>query len=92
MPSKPVSGLSIPRLYAAASLKRRILPELLYSRGWYSAALCRGLIEAFSPMTTCSMRVRYSAALCRGLIEAAQLLDGSVDALLVFRGSMPRPH
>ena len=62
--------MGIPRLYAAASLKRRLGAEQLSLPDQYSAALCRGLIEApFShrPTGRCG---RYSAALCRGLIEA----------------------
>ena len=59
----------------------------------FSAALCRGLIEApwRSAMLEALTSV-FSAALCRGLIEA----DGPVWAPLlvaaVFRGFMPRPH
>ena len=84
---------SIPRLYAAASLKR---PETVSGmrkievHGQYSAALCRGLIEACSGSLCLFIAVprrAYSAALCRGLIEArAHLARG----LGVFRGSMPR--
>ena len=40
-------------------------------QGGFSAALCRGLIEAASPIPAVSKRGRwFSAALCRGLIEA----------------------
>ena len=38
----------IPRLYAAASLKLRVCREQRQRRVTYSAALCRGLIEAGS--------------------------------------------
>ena len=38
--------LRIPRLYAAASLKPRQLVEVIDGVDLYSAALCRGLIEA----------------------------------------------
>ena len=67
--SVPHSGF--PRLYAAASLK---LPSRL-SRGGprrpFSAALCRGLIEAPSSGTRSGRpTASFSAALCRGLIEA----------------------
>ena len=37
----------------------------------YSAALCRGLIEASSAAGLRTRPSSYSAALCRGLIEAA---------------------
>ena len=61
----------IPRLYAAASLKHKKGPGPHRDNTMYSAALCRGLIEA---MTTSAQSATsgewYSAALCRGLIEA----------------------
>ena len=38
--------MGIPRLYAAASLKPRLSIRLRLRREAYSAALCRGLIEA----------------------------------------------
>ena len=61
----------IPRLYAAASLKQDLAERIPWSDLAYSAALCRGLIEA-RVLWTPSHRgcARYSAALCRGLIEA----------------------
>ena len=62
---------SFPRLYAAASLK----PSEVRINGFvfasFSAALCRGLIEAVSrrgALPDCPRT--FSAALCRGLIEA----------------------
>ena len=68
-----LARVCFPRLYAAASLK------LWRSRPWvltgnvFSAALCRGLIEANTARHRCSARRgRFSAALCRGLIEAAR--------------------
>ena len=39
------SGGCFPRLYAAASLKKRAVLGLRPADGWFSAALCRGLIE-----------------------------------------------
>ena len=68
--SRPVTT-SIPRLYAAASLKHRL--AVGRERGdvaEYSAALCRGLIEACPPCARRPAAAPYSAALCRGLIEA----------------------
>ena len=41
-----ISSRSFPRLYAAASLKRSSLDACGPPRGPFSAALCRGLIEA----------------------------------------------
>ena len=38
-----------PRLYAAASLKRRPIRAVVRARQPFSAALCRGLIEASMP-------------------------------------------
>ena len=67
-----------PRLYAAASLKRSDVSHsatIAASCAGFSAALCRGLIEA----TSASADHRrpstqpFSAALCRGLIEALPL-------------------
>ena len=62
-----------PRLYAAASLK---LPGAGAHGGAareFSAALCRGLIEACRPDARPVHTGRFSAALCRGLIEAASV-------------------
>ena len=39
-------ALRFPRLYAAASLKQRVRRGGGRERGQFSAALCRGLIEA----------------------------------------------
>ena len=64
-------GRGIPRLYAAASLKPKRKQFDVHVGFPYSAALCRGLIEA--PARRCAgiqSRRTYSAALCRGLIEA----------------------
>ena len=64
--SKP----GFPRLYAAASLKlpRRRARRAAVQR--FSAALCRGLIEAASRAIGETAIAAFSAALCRGLIEA----------------------
>ncbi len=59
-----------PRLYAAASLK---LPEPANGSSTippFSAALCRGLIEALHAIMHFRIDTGFSAALCRGLIEA----------------------
>ena len=58
----------------------------------YSAALCRGLIEATPPTTTTRRPPSYSAALCRGLIEASRPGRAVTTSSSVFRGFMPRPH
>ncbi len=60
--------------------------------GAFSAALCRGLIEAASRAASAASLGVFSAALCRGLIEALvsrAILSGWI---WVFRGFMPRPH
>ena len=60
-----------PRLYAAASLKLGGPPRGAPGRSGFSAALCRGLIEALPPARLLQGPPKFSAALCRGLIEAA---------------------
>ena len=67
----------IPRLYAAASLKPELARGLDEPSAKYSAALCRGLIEASIAAQRCwTIWGVYSAALCRGLIEASGNLQG----------------
>ena len=69
--------LGIPRLYAAASLKRGESPAMRRGFSSYSAALCRGLIEASKAVVLhVTFTPRYSAALCRGLIEAPTRRSG----------------
>ena len=59
----------IPRLYAAASLKHGHHPGRAQgATRAYSAALCRGLIEAAAASPPAPAAPPYSAALCRGLI------------------------
>ena len=65
--------LGIPRLYAAASLKRAEVRRGYELVRQYSAALCRGLIEATSEAIDGPSIIVYSAALCRGLIEASTM-------------------
>ena len=66
------SFLRFPRLYAAASLKRGRRIRVVLDVQVFSAALCRGLIEARAAGTARAGRAgRFSAALCRGLIEAS---------------------
>ena len=105
--------LRFPRLYAAASLKRSMPRPSTHPRGGgagvpFSAALCRGLIEAVRLYDS-----RDAAALCRGLIEArpcaaptSRVFRSSAHALVTARfprlyaaaslkryyGVMPRPH
>ena len=66
-----------PRLYAAASLKRERHRGHVHGVARFSAALCRGLIEAARrrPLRPASS-TRFSAALCRGLIEAVLDFEG----------------
>ena len=60
----------------------------------FSAALCRGLIEASNQLPFRRRERRlFSAALCRGLIEArAGRAFERLSTPAVFRGFMPRPH
>ena len=61
-----------PRLYAAASLKLAEHGDRGEPVRRFSAALCRGLIEAGrSSLSRARTRWSFSAALCRGLIEAS---------------------
>ena len=59
-----------PRLYAAASLKPHIPNRIVIHLQTFSAALCRGLIEASDAFRDKEQKEPFSAALCRGLIEA----------------------
>ena len=71
-----ISGITVqdagfPRLYAAASLKQHHSRTDLDAGRMFSAALCRGLIEAQWVRWKYSLDTPwFSAALCRGLIEA----------------------
>ena len=86
-------GAGVPRLYAAASLKRTRCGENPTSMlRACSAALCRGLIEAETGGSGDDQRWKCSAALCRGLIEARSERPSNARARSVFRGFMPRPH
>ena len=91
-----MSALSsgFPRLYAAASLKlERHLRRLNPASTAFSAALCRGLIEARpGARGPPGQPRRFSAALCRGLIEASYAGRPPDGRPWVFRGFMPRPH
>ena len=82
-----------PRLYAAASLKhgRRMMTTL---RAWtFSAALCRGLIEArfmsIPPLSPAHGFPRLYAAASLKPVPGTGV-DESIRE--VFRGFMPRPH
>ena len=79
-----------PRLYAAASLKRhRSVRAGDPGGGVFSAALCRGLIEAAA-----AYRYRVDDVFrgCRGLIESTWCSSGCGAGPTVFRGFMPRPQ
>ena len=67
----PLRRDRFPRLYAAASLKLAAGDPLVEDDLRFSAALCRGLIEAYRGAGADASRVPFSAALCRGLIEAS---------------------
>ena len=60
----------IPRHYAAASLKLDDIAKWTFKIIKYSAALRRGLIEAYQQRSARLRPREYSAALRRGLIEA----------------------
>ena len=81
-----------PRLYAAASLK--LLAHLAGSLAAtvFSAALCRGLIEAVrsdAPALVVEVR-QFSAALCRGLIEAQHIPEPGDLVLRQAQRGFPR--
>ena len=85
---------SIPRLYAAASLKHRLAvtlwQDILVSIPRLYAAASLKQRAGLGPS---GLERQYSAALCRGLIEAPPgLSDACAPGHFVFRGSMPRPH
>ena len=68
-------GVRIPRLYAAASLKLRVLhatSTITASGASYSAALCRGLIEAGMP-NVIATSLRYLVRSIPRLYAAASL-------------------
>ena len=86
-------GCGIPRLYAAASLKPMpsAAPRRVAAR--YSAALCRGLIEARQHHVRESSPYHriprlYAAASLKRLASRSSIPTADV----VFRGFMPRPH
>ena len=82
-----------PRLYAAASLKQPGMGSCRQSGEAFSAALCRGLIEA-------PHRLRRPRGFDQGFprlyaaasLKPLQLGDGLQRRDQVFRGFMPRPH
>ena len=84
---------SVPRLYAAASLKRVEDGIGWGMRRMCSAALCRGLIEAPDNASSIASpsggvpRLYAAASLKRDAALDQRVLKG-----LVFRGFMPRPH
>ena len=82
-----------PRLYAAASLKPAGMVWSTWGGHSFSAALCRGLIEAHASTGIETSKLPgfprlYAAASLKQLDEPLGRLSG----LLVFRGFMPRPH
>ena len=82
-----------PRLYAAASLKRMARTAYAKLEEGFSAALCRGLIEAMRPRHRMRARLPgfprlYAAASLKRPYAPVHI--GAVRR--VFRGFMPRPH
>ena len=89
----PSLAAGIPRLYAAASLKHGDVRHRVRDVEEYSAALCRGLIEALSLDRSRNNHVGgiprlYAAASLKHHVRLSRRPDLGV----VFRGFMPRPH
>ena len=82
-----------PRLYAAASLKHPVFGPLTRPFRRFSAALCRGLIEARKSQTILLSELNgfprlYAAA----SLKHSALSRSARRSPWVFRGFMPRPH
>ena len=59
----------------------------------YSAALCRGLIEAWSGCACpSSPRFRIPRLYAAASLKRLSFWAGRETQIYVFRGSMPRPH
>ena len=86
----------IPRLYAAASLKHDGATWTLIPRALYSAALCRGLIEANRPPGRQDVRVRiprlYAAASLKHAAPVAGLGDHGWYSAALCRGLIEAAH
>ena len=84
---------SFPRLYAAASLKlrpRRRVPPLGVP---FSAALCRGLIEAMGGSDMANLTAaRFPRLYAAASLKRVESILSIPKVARVFRGSMPRPH
>ena len=76
---------SIPRLYAAASLKQRGLRPALEDRESIPRLYAAASLKLAEVIVGAGQAHEYSAALCRGLIEALFLCQG-----IVRRGGIPR--
>ena len=92
-PGDELAESGFPRLYAAASLK--LLVPLI--RGGplveFSAALCRGLIEAFNlGVWQPHLPVRFPRLYAAASLKQPPAAGGTPDGIEVFRGFMPRPH
>ena len=82
-----------PRLYAAASLKRVSSRVMMPSQKAFSAALCRGLIEAPPVGRPCAgWRRRFPRLYAAASLKQGRELHGVRPRAGVFRGFMPRPH
>ena len=82
-----------PRLYAAASLKLLRSSDRYLQLSKFSAALCRGLIEAArkreaSSRSACGFPRLYAAASLKR--DRRRRVRSPLN--IVFRGFMPRPH
>ena len=82
--------MGFPRLYAAASLKHGIDDAHDPTPFTFSAALCRGLIEATSAGGARRRDGAFSAALCRGLIEAWGVHSSAGEVARAFSAALCR--
>ena len=88
-----MGGDSFPRLYAAASLKHQAAIGKRWKSGPFSAALCRGLIEALELSEHArEHRRRFPRLYAAASLKLLFALCGHCRAFGVFRGFMPRPH
>ena len=85
-----VARAGFPRLYAAAPLERLAVAVLALVARAFSAALCRGLIEATRQAEPQMNDPMFSAALCRGLIEATRCRSRFASTLTGFSAALCR--
>ena len=81
-----------PRLYVAASLKRRPLRTATHDSEPFSAALCRGLIEADWRVRSVATARSFPRLYVAASLKRADPIGARHDRIDVFRGFMSRPH